>query len=99
MESDKPRPTVFPYSLLPTMLACPMLSAYLRRHHVGASLTRALIVGLVAATITLLAMGVAHLVNQGRPFKSNRSRSAPIIMAIAMATASLGSDWISAYVG
>lgn len=98
MESDKSQRTPVLYTLLPAIIACPVLSAYLRRHQIGTSPSRALVVGLVAATVSLLAMAIAHIIRPGKLFKSNRSRYAPIILAIAMALASIGSDWITTHV-
>jgi hypothetical protein len=95
MESEKPPRAAFPYGILAAAFVCPILSSYLRRHHVGTLTSRALIVGLVAATLTLLIIGIAHLSGRAGPFKSTSSRFAPIIMAAAMALASAASDWIS----
>ncbi len=99
MNSDKQRQSRFPYGLMPSIIACPILSAYLRRHEVGTLLSRALIVGLVAATLTLLAMGINRYVDSEGPLRFGRARFAPIIMAIAMALASMGSDWMSTHLG
>ena len=52
-------------------------------------------VGLFAAILTLLAMGIVHLARP-RPAASRRSKFAPLIALIAMALASIASDWISA---
>lgn len=99
MDSDKLRATSFSYSLLPAIIACPILSTYLRRHEVGSLSLRALVVGLVAATLTLLAMGISRLIGAYDPSRFRRARLAPIIMAISMALASIGSDWMSTHFG
>ena len=94
MASDKP--SAFPFTLLPAVLGSPILSSYLRRHQTGTMLTRALIVAAFAALATLLSIGIARLGGRQQP---SRTRFTPVIIAIVMALASIGSDFITTRFG
>jgi len=78
----------FPWALLPGVMVSPLVSAVLRNGAVGSMATRALLVGLAAAVITLVA---AQLVKP-TPF---RSRLTPLVLGVVMALANVAVDWIS----
>lgn len=86
--------SLFPYLLFPGLVVSPFISGYLRNHHVGSSPLRALIVGLIAAVVTLIAVRIAY--SSGvRSVGSKRLRFALIAIAIVTALVSIGSDWIT----